>query len=338
MNKTLLYLFILIAIGALAFFMMTQQSSNTLKGEDTDFGVADTAAVNKVTITDREGRTVELTRQSEAVWKLNTGYKARPDAVSFLLRTLKKLQVVSPVSNAAKENVISMFLDPVRTIKIYTDQPDTPSKEMYIGGPTTNGTGTFMLLKGSQKPYIISIPGFEGNLTTRFFTNLEEWRDRLMFNLKKSEIARVKLDYPGNIANGFDLKVLAPDSFLVQPQVAVNNAALKLNKPMIYKYLNSFEDLYAEAYENGYPKTDSLRAEQPFCVLTASDIHGKARTLSFYYLPNNRRSKKQVDEQGKPIPYDPDRFLAFTNNNKDLVMIQHYVFGKLLKRYDDFVY
>lgn len=59
--------------------------------------------------------------------------------------------------------------------------------------------------------------------------------------------------------------------------------------------------------------------------------------MEIHYLPVSQRSKKQVDEKGNTLLVDVDRYLAFINQRNDLVMIQQYVFGKLFRRYQDFV-
>ena len=51
----------------------------------------------------------------------------------------------------------------------------------------------------------------------------------------------------------------------------------------------------------------------------------------------NKRSKTQFDDRGQRVKYDVDRLFALMNNGKDFVIIQYYVFGKILLGYDDFL-
>jgi hypothetical protein len=54
-------------------------------------------------------------------------------------------------------------------------------------------------------------------------------------------------------------------------------------------------------------------------------------------MPINQRTKQQTDPNtGRPMLYDSDRYYALINHNKDFVVIQQYVFGKILRQYDDF--
>jgi hypothetical protein len=46
----------------------------------------------------------------------------------------------------------------------------------------------------------------------------------------------------------------------------------------------------------------------------------------------------QFDRQGNPLEYDIENFYAFiNNNNKEVVQIQDYVFGKVMKTNRDFL-
>ncbi len=334
------YIIVLVLLAAIAAFFLLSRTWSTIDNTETAFAFADTGAITKIVLTDNQKRKLKLTRKNEDTWLVNDGYKARPDAINTLLSTFKQLRLERPLSNAAYPNVIKMFDDPQRIVQIYTKDPENPVHEYYIGGVTNDKLGTYIMLKGATQPYIVTLPGLEGNLLSRHFTLAEEWRDRLMYNLHYAQIAEVKIEYPEFTKNSFHFKVMGKDSFSIEPLEAtakITNLKATPNKPFIMSYLNSFKDLYAEAYENGYPRTDSLRKTQPFCRLSVTDSEGKTKQMQIHYLPNNRRSKRQVDEDGNPILVDPDRYLAFINNGGDLVMIQHFVFGKLFRRYQDFI-
>ncbi|OWY23733.1 DUF4340 domain-containing protein [Sphingobacteriales bacterium UPWRP_1] len=340
MNRIKIYALLLLLMAALAFYLLAGRNWGTVNRSETGFAFEDTAAISKIIITDNEKRTLSLTRKDAATWLVNNGFKARPDAMNTLLGTIKQVRMDKPISNAAYANVAEMFKNPLKTVQIYTDNANQPAHEYYIGGITSDKKGTYMQVKGSSKPYVVVLPGLEGNLVSRYFTIAQEWRDRLMFNLHYAQIAAVKVEYPGHPENSFLLTAAAKDSFTVEPLLAsakITNPKAMLNKPLIMSYLNSFKDLYAEAYENGYPRTDSLMKTQPFCLLSVTDKQGNTKQMEIHYLPVNQRSKKQVDEKGNTLLVDVDRYLAFINQRNDLVMIQQYVFGKLFRRYHDFV-
>ena len=63
-----------------------------------------------------------------------------------------------------------------------------PFKTWYIGSPTQDHTGTYMLLQlgqdKSSKPYVTYKPGMYGTLEVRFFTDWKAWRSPRIFDYK----------------------------------------------------------------------------------------------------------------------------------------------------------
>jgi len=114
-----------------------------------------------------------------------------------------------------------------------------------------------------------------------------------------------------------------------------NKAKLPLKSEATSDYVQSFTKIYVEGFANERPELDSIKQSKPVCEITVSPKHGDDIRLTIHYMPLNKRSK--VDEKGKAFtPYDPDRFYAFINDGKDMVVVQRFVLGKLFKTYDDF--
>lgn len=339
MNKSLSYLIILAAIIGIAAFMYFTQKTNTLDNSSL-FAIADTASITRVLIEGDDGRKINLTKVSPNYWKLNERHKARPDAIETLLNTIKKIRVRFPVGNASYDNVMKTFEKPLKTVSIYTkENPETPIKKYMLGGITQDKAGTYMLLEGSSSPYVVGVLGMEGHLLTRYFTMVEEWRDRLIFDYEANQIASIKAEYPYHPAYSFQLTVEETKGATVVPLEKEGEALAKTtpNQSTIQEYLQSFEKLYAEAFENGHVKIDSVKTSKPFCKMTITNKGGKKKEMIVHYVPINKRSKLQFFEDGSPVPFDVDRYLAFINKGNDLVMIQRYVFEKVFKKYKDFL-
>jgi len=69
--------------------------------------------------------------------------------------------------------------------------------------------------------------------------------------------------------------------------------------------------------------------------LTVENKKGEKKSIDIYYMPVNKRSKTQFDEKGNRMLYDIDRYYAIMNEGKDYILIQNYVFGKVLKTYQE---
>lgn len=72
-------------------------------------------------------------------------------------------------------------------------------------------------------------------------------------------------------------------------------------------------------------------------TLDIETVSGKHQHMDIYWMALNRRSKNAtVSNEDVPDDYDADRLYAVINNNKDTVMIQHYVFQKIFRKAFEF--
>ncbi len=338
MNKTAIYFLLFLAIVGAAWLGINGLDTNTLNKTTAAFALTDTAEVTKIIIEDNEGRTLRLDRKNDW-WQVNQGYKARPDAVERILQTLTKLQVKYPVGKDAYQSILENFEKPVRRVSIFKEDSTQAAKVYLLGGAPHTRKGTYMMLEGTDDPYVVHLLGHEGHLMTRFFTVPETWRDRMLMNYKAGDIASVKVEYPHFEESSFEVKA-AGDSFEVKSlggKVELNTED-ELNKPVLMQFLNSFEKVHLEGFENGYPRIDSVRASKPFANITITSKSGNDHSLTIHYMPLNRRSKLKIDERGRDVPFDVDRFFAFVNDGKDFVLIQRRTFAGIFKRLEDFYY
>ena len=61
-----------------------------------------------------------------------------------------------------------------------------------------------------------------------------------------------------------------------------------------------------------------------------TDNNKTTTTLKIYYRPLTYRSKMQYTLDDKPIEFDLDKYYGVFNEDKDLGIIQNFVFGKLM--------
>lgn len=302
---------------------------------DRDFAVKDSEKIGKIFLADRENNTVLLERKGPKKWILNKTYKADQSAVDELLRTLRLMTVKAPVADAARENVIKGMAVKNTRVEIY-DRKGKLIKAFFIGAPVERGSGNYMLMDGSDELYVVHIPGLNAMLHTRFFTDLPKWRDREVFHYEPGSIRRVEVEYPVQADQSFAIEVYRRDSFALYPlhREALPNAIPE--KRNIARYLNAFREVNAEAYLNSYSKQDSILSQGPYAVIRVEDTAGNMKQISLFYKPLDKRTKMLMDSSGQYLPFDRERSYALINNDKDFVLIQDFVFGKLLMRYDYF--
>ena len=211
MHRNLRILYVLIALtAALGLVMQMQQPAGLLGNVDgTDFAVEDTSLVDRIFIADMDGNQVLLERPEKGrLWDVNGQFKAREDAIDLLLKTFKRTTVQGPVAQAAQPNVIRLLAARGKKVEVYQGG-DQPVKTWYVGTATPSHTGTYMLLETpagkADEPFVVHMEGFTGFLSTRFFTNLEEWRYTGMFDFPARTLQSVKFTHAETSSEGYTL-------------------------------------------------------------------------------------------------------------------------------------
>lgn len=328
-NKTLLI--ILVILLAVAAYYFATKNTSTLKNREgslSDFAIEDTTTIDKIFIANSTGESVSLIK-GDNQWLVNGENKARPESISLLMKTFARIAVKSPVSSSAFENVVTDIA--TRAIKIEIYQGDeTPSKVYYVGGPTQNHQGTYMLLEKdgvkSTEPFIMYIPGSYGYLTTRFFTSALDWRDAAVFKYTVGEIKKVEVNYFANPGESFTIQQNGTNVSIYDNQEAklIND----FDSTKVKTYLTYFDKAYYEKVitEMNQVEQDSLLATQPYFSIKVTDIFGKENKMIAYYIPYKGES---IDSEGNLFKHDLDRMYGYFNDEL-LVLIQYNTFDKYL--------
>src|SRR3972149_10537431 len=171
MKKNRLTIIITIALAIIAAYLLYTSKKGTIRQELKDFAVEDTSAITKIFMVDMRNNQVTLQKEKPGNWAVNGKYRARNDLIDVLLKTMKNLQVKSPVARAAHDNMVKQLATGAVKVEIYQNNNTNPGKVYYVGGATQDKYGTYMLLENSSEPFIMSLPYFSGYLTTRYNTD-----------------------------------------------------------------------------------------------------------------------------------------------------------------------
>lgn len=331
MKKIVITSIIVIVLAAVAVWLVKSKGSGTVDEKLKDFAVADTAAVTKIFLADKSGKNATLTRESSGAWKVNNKYFVRKDAIDLLLTTIKSIEVKSIVGKKAQDNVVKQLASGSTKIEIY--QGDNLVKVYYIGRETQDALGTYMLMvnektgKNSSVPFITYIPGFEGYLTTRYFTDENDWRDRVVYRYVPTDIKSVKLDYPFNSSESFEVIHHGNNKFDVR---ASGSSIAGFDTIAAKQYLSYYQNIHFESVEKETAKIqrDSIIMSGPFAIITVTDMKGESNMVKLFH---KKAPPEKLDINGQPMKYDIDRCYGLINNGQDFVLCQYYVFGKLLQ-------
>ncbi|HSH66537.1 MAG TPA: DUF4340 domain-containing protein [Bacteroidia bacterium] len=331
-KKNRIPLIIVILLGSISFWLIINNKKGTIKETLRDFAVEDTASITKIFLADKNNKSITLERQPSGIWMLNGKFIARKDAVQTLLYTIKKVYVKEPVGRKAQDNIIKRLSGSSVKCEIY--KGNELIKAYYVGMETQDQTGTYMILidpetmKPSAKPFVTYIPGFEGYLTTRYFTDEKGWRDISVFKYHPDNIKSIKLETPYNPQYGYEVTVNGNNDYHVT--LADHKPLSNVDTLAVKQYLTYFQNLNFEAFEDQLTEQqmDSVRNSKPINILTLTDKDGKISSVKFFARYPKHRGEKDVN--GEEIQFDQERMDAQLNGSKDLVIVQYYVFGKAM--------
>lgn len=335
-NKRRLYfsLFTLAALLVVAYITAKQsgwfdQKISSGEMPQSNF-IVDTTALDRFVITKSTGETAELTKKENGDWWINNKYKAKPDGVQLIKKTLAGVKIKSRVGAGSRNSVIKNIAAYHRKVQFY--HKGKWIKTWYVGNPSPDRSGTYFLLETpedgkSENPYIMDLTRFHGQLDTRFYTEEEEWRYTGIFNYQPNQIKQIKFTSREKPSDGFTLNITDK------------------NKIELLDYqggrIKGFDTLTARAYTYGFKKIhyehlakrltyqslDSMKKAAPFYTITVTDKENKTTKVPLYQLKNY---DKIVDLEGKELEYNPSRVYAILPTGEAAV-VQYYSIDKILR-------
>ncbi len=337
MKKSSIFIILILAIlaGLSIYFYKTRNGNTTLNKDASNFKYKDTAQIDKIFMADKDGKSLTLDRV-KGVWMVNNAYKARPDIVETLLRTIATVEVKSPVSKLGRENVIKVMASKSVKVEIYSKGQKV--KQYYVGHTTQDHLGTYMLLTNVEtnenysEPFINHIPGFEGFLNTRFITDEIDWRDRLVMSIRPPQIKTIKMELHEIPDSSYIIDLISMQRFTLK---TLKGKDLAFEEDKIKQFIAYFLNVNCEnVLDEKSALVDSLsRKALPFATITITDRDAKAQSVQLYHKSPILSKNKQY---GVDYKYDPDRLYIQYSNNKAFGLGQYYVFGKILQTYGYF--
>lgn len=337
MKKLLPYIIILAVLAAGVGFFLYQYSPSTLAKKESEFAVRDIESISKINITDIKGRKVTLTHEGRR-WVVNGKYDINEESQGLLFTAIQKMETQYPVPVNAQP-VVSKDMNKERyKCEIYTGG-DKPYKVYYVGGPTADATGTYIIMeidgRVATRPFVVHIPGMDSYLTSRFYTDEDYWRTKWVFRDNDMTVQSVSVTYNQELQKSFTITRVEKDSFII----ASGEGIVEVKQPkqrFIHQYLEFFEGLSLEAFENKNVAKDSILRGEPFCTISMKRVDKTQTKVELFHIPINEMSRVQFDDQGRKLLYDVEHYYLGMNDRKDMGLVQYYVWGKALRSYGEF--
>ena len=299
---------VLIFTGFLVFYFKYIDYRDTEKSQ---FHIDNISLLDKIFLADRAGNKIILEKKEDH-WVVNHQFIVREDAINTLLLTANRIRVKRPVPRASLENVIKYMATTGVLVEFFIK--DKIVKSYTIGSNTSDHLANYMLLKGEEKPQIVHIPSFNGFLSPKYgiqanILDINNWRSNTIFDLSFEDIYQIRYTDYLNKNNSYYLRATTPFQLFNS-----KNQPVSFRNQKILVLLNSFNKLNGESFKK---EKDNLILKEPLQELIVNND-----TLKTYSISN-------LDYKSKNDNFNIERKYARVNNG-ELMLIQDYVFNKVL--------
>jgi hypothetical protein len=340
-NRPLLIVTLILVIIGILF--VVNRRYTTLDDAESGFAIGDTSKVCRIFMVDKNNRSVELQRETTAKWTLNDKYLAHNFNISMLLGTMHDVTVRYPVPIAVRDNVIKRMASIGRKVEIYQQgyrinlfdriklfPYEKLTRTYYVGDATPDNMGTYMLMEAAANPYVVFLPSLRGFIYPRYSTDETDWRDHTIFKTPLKDFASVTLEFMEKPEESFRVDADTEGNFTLT--TLVNNTRHGFDTLRMLQFVTAFKDIRFEAVltnklEASY--IDSVASGPGVHIITLQDKDGDEFVVRTFRKSGISRF---YDKEGAALePLDLDRMYAFVNNDRDFVLIQYFVFDKVLR-------
>ena len=322
-RKNLLYIVLVLVLAAVAFWLMSNRNETSTiedRREHYDFAVSDTAAIDKIVISDKTPSAVTLIRTKNG-WEMGSGEPVRTDAVNTLLSTLHRMRMRNFIPANRQSMVEKRMSVYGKHVKVY--QNGELVKDFMVGTESEDQMATYMMLNEADAPYAVHIPGFNGFLSTRFITKPHLWRSLDVTSLEPEDIREVRMKYPDSTDASFKLEVVSQEKIRLS-NLSTGKVIDNVDMTKAKLYLGAVSQMSIEGpiipSDPIYARRDSLLASTPVFEMEVESKNGEVINLQGYRIKGPAES---FDPDREAPEYDPDRMHGFINE-EEMVLIQYY--------------
>src|SRR6056297_2577649 len=185
MKKNVLYIILVIVLIAIAVAFYLHDEKSTLLPGASDFAMNETENVDSVFL-QQDSVQVTLVKKN-GKWSLDGVIPVRKKAITQFFNVLTGLQVEAPATKETREEIIDLvYQNPVH-VKIYSK--GNVIKDYLVEDSKYKKGATYMMMKDKSTPFLVSIPGFKGDLANLYNGDPSYWRDRTIFSYSALDIS-----------------------------------------------------------------------------------------------------------------------------------------------------
>jgi hypothetical protein len=263
-----------------------------------------------------DGNKLSLERNGN-IWLVNGRQEARRSGIAFIESILTELKIKSPVSpDLFEEEISNKNIDPVK-VRVFENNKLLKSFLVYKTG--SNKYGNIMKIKERTKPFIVYVPGYEGDIGSGFTLNELFWLPYTVFNLLPSEISSITFENVADPATSFTIAG-KNNIYTLSDE---NTSLAGWDSSRVRRYISYFTLIPFESWALDLSDTErnKIKSGSPICRITVKKTDGAQIFLTLWEKGNNETGAK-----------DSDRLWGMTSAREDLFILRYFDIDPLLKK------
>ena len=264
------------------------------------------------------GKRLILEEKGET-WLINGKSEARKSSVLFILRILKEIKIKSTVSSELfKSEITGKNIAPVK-VKVYEKRRLLKAFLVYKTG--SNTYGNVMKIKETSKPFIVYVPGYEGDIGSAFTLNELFWQPYTVFNLLPSEIVSVNFENISDTASSF----IISNRYQRYSLSSSSGNLTGWDSSLVGRYISYFARVPFESWalEIGDSEKKSIEGQEPLYRITVISTTGRKSILTLWGMVTGKNGTSAIDS---------DRLFGKTEENDELFIMRYFDIDPLIKK------
>jgi hypothetical protein len=308
---------VLITISGVVVLLIFFRSRLPFGEDNSSFASDPGKEITKIEFSE-QGKKLSLHKNGES-WVVNEKTDARKSGMLFILRILREIKIKSPVSaELFKSEITDKGIVPEK-IKVYEGRKLIKSFLVYK--TSSNCYGNMMKMNERSKPFIVYVPGYDGDIGSAFTLSELFWQPYMVFNLLPSEIESVKLENLADTSSSF--LITSRNHHLALSDL--NRELTGFDSTLVTRYLSYFAMIPFEKWSPEMVEEEKkmIESQGPLYRITVTTPAGKKTILTLW--------EKMMEGQGEKIK-DSDRLFGRTQTIDDFFVMRYFDIDPLLKR------
>lgn len=316
MNKILIRSIVISTAVALVLLIL-YKSRSPFGNNNSSFAAEPKKEITKIEFSEG-GRKLSLEKGNDN-WLIDGKIEARKSGILFILRVLQEIKIKSPVSAELFETEITgKAILPMR-VKVFEKRKLL--KTFLVYKTLSNTYGNIMKIKEASKPFIVYVPGYEGNIGSVFTLSELFWQPYTVFNILPSEIASINFENLSDTSSSFSIVNKKHHYTLSGSKRELSG----WDSTLVTRYLSYFTWIPFESWalQIGDAEKKMVESQQPLYRITVSTTSGTETVLTLW--------ERMIGESNSRIK-DSDRLFGKMKINEELIILRYFDIDPLLKK------